>query len=133
MDLFGIWIEILIDHLFFTGRTTPRYEWPPRHYYSTSTSRPDTHRSHYEHHYTSREERPSYHDRGSDGKHMPGPFIWYNETFHWTDNRSRGYDPDLDGTTLPPEPTYDEEEWDGTDLKNRQTFDDRHPILGRKK
>lgn len=63
---------------------------------------------------------------------MPGPFIWYNETFHWADNRSRGYDPDLDGTTLPPEPTYDEEEWDGTDLKNRPSFDDRHPIMGRK-
>ena len=62
---------------------------------------------------------------------MPGPFIWYSDTFHWAENRSRGYDPDLDGPTLAPptiEHTYDEEDWDGTDLKSRHKFDDRHPM-----
>lgn len=65
---------------------------------------------------------------------MPGPFIWYNDTFHWAENRSRGYDPDLDGPTHPPpslsttEPTFDEEEWDGSDFRNRPKFDDRHPM-----
>lgn len=65
----------------------------------------------------------------SDGRHLPGPYKWYNETWHWSDNRTRGYDPDLDGTTLPPEPdkTLDEEEWDGTDFY-RPPFDDRHPL-----
>lgn len=31
------------------------------------------------------------------------PVLWYNKTWHWSSNRSREYDPDLDGTTVAPE------------------------------
>lgn len=29
------------------------------------------------------------------------PTLWFNRTWHWSTNRTREYDPDLDGTTLP--------------------------------
>jgi hypothetical protein len=36
------------------------------------------------------------------------PVLWHNKSWHWSTNRTRGYDPDLDGTTLPPiDDTYD--------------------------
>lgn len=32
---------------------------------------------------------------------VQNPVLWYNRTWHWSTNRTREYDPDLDGTTLP--------------------------------
>jgi hypothetical protein len=63
-----------------------------------------------------------------NGQSVQSPILWYNRTWHWSTNRSRQYDPDLDGTTLPPRlETGAEEEWDGTDII-RPPFDDRHPF-----
>ena len=42
------------------------------------------------------------------GPREPTPILWQNRTWHWSSNRNRpGYDPDLDGTTLPPDEFYD--------------------------
>jgi hypothetical protein len=63
-----------------------------------------------------------------NGQSVQNPILWYNRTWHWSTNRTREYDPDLDGTTLPPRlETGAEEEWDGTDII-RPSFDDRHPF-----
>lgn len=64
-----------------------------------------------------------------NGQTIQSPTLWYNRTWHWSTNRTRGYDADLDGTTLPPIEA-EEEFWDGSDLR-RPPFDDRHPF-GRK-
>lgn len=37
------------------------------------------------------------------GSRINTPVLWNNRTWHWSTNRTRGYDPDLDGTTLPPD------------------------------
>lgn len=31
------------------------------------------------------------------------PVLWHNRTWHWSTNRTREYDPDLDGTTVAPD------------------------------
>ena len=42
------------------------------------------------------------------GPRVPNqPVLWFNRTWHWSTNRTREYDPDLDGTTLP-----SVDEWD---------------------
>lgn len=64
----------------------------------------------------------------ANGQSFQTPILWQNSTWHWSTNRTREYDPDLDGTTLPPYDTGKrEEEWDGTDLIRIPT-DDRHPL-----
>lgn len=120
------------------GRST-RPEWSSRYYTSTTTvrprwQRPDELSSEKDDNTRNTQHRTysvSHGTSHSDSRHLPGPFTWYNRTVHWTDNRTRGYDADLDGTTLPTpiedEKTYDEEEWDGTDFYTRP-FDDRHPL-----
>lgn len=64
-----------------------------------------------------------------NGQSFQTPILWQNRTWHWSTNRTREYDPDLDGTTLPPpyERERTEEEWDGTDLVRYPT-DNRHPM-----
>lgn len=47
----------------------------------------------------------------SSGSSSPGigfgrvhnPVLWHNRTWHWSTNRTREYDPDLDGTTVAPD------------------------------
>lgn len=40
------------------------------------------------------------------GQRVQSPILWSNRTWHWSTNRTREYDPDLDGTTLPPPVDY---------------------------
>lgn len=40
------------------------------------------------------------------GQRVQSPILWSNRTWHWSTNRTREYDPDLDGTTLPPPIDY---------------------------
>ena len=64
-----------------------------------------------------------------NGQQFQTPILWQNRTWHWSTNRTRDYDPDLDGTTLPPpyETGRQEEDWDGTDLVS-SPIDNRHPM-----
>ncbi|CAG2106617.1 unnamed protein product, partial [Medioppia subpectinata] len=69
-----------------------------------------------------------------NGQSFQTPILWQNRTWHWSTNRTRDYDPDLDGTTVVPplqplQPYHPDkhEEWDGTELIRYPT-DDRHPL-----
>lgn len=113
---------------------TPRYEWSRQYYQSTTTTTTTTERPLY------RDSRPDNRyqhtvtvSRGtstSDGKQLPGSYTWYNKTHHWSDNKPRGYDIDLDGPTPPPpeERTEDEEPAPLYDLKNPTKLEREHPL-----
>ena len=101
------------QHCFCLDRTQ-RYEWT-RNYYLTSTTSTTTTTA-----------RPNYQPNVFQGNYYPGSYQWFNRT-RWTESSSRGYDPDLDGTTLPPEEFEEEEPWDGRDF-HRPNEDSTHPL-----
>jgi hypothetical protein len=63
-----------------------------------------------------------------NGQSFQTPILWQNRTWHWSTNRTREYDPDLDGTTLPPpyerERHGEEEEEISVEQKLRKLTDD---------
>ncbi|RWS26837.1 laminin subunit beta-1-like protein, partial [Leptotrombidium deliense] len=58
----------------------------------------------------------------SSGQRVHTPLLWYNRTWHWSTNKTRAYDADLDGTTLPPN------SFDPIFENTVHKFDDNHPF-----
>ena len=128
---------VLIIYFFFVhsiAGQTARPVWSRNYYTSSTSTNIATPKPLYE---SNNRNRESVSSGTSDSRYFPqGRYKWFNTTWHWADNRTHGYDPDLDGPTLPPieaDKTYDEEEWDGKDLTRVPNPDElRHP-LGRSK